>query len=122
VFSGPLDLQFTNFDPLFHNYRQSFIDAGVRARDDVHADKFADAARGGGTGVGRGLDGGDVPTDNGRDKSGTDLLIPDKLHVRSFHHCIGRFDHRDEALALYHSQCFLHLVVAPGFDIEIRKM
>ena len=75
----------------------------MRTRDDMDTDKLTDAPRGCGSGVGCSLYRGDVATNNGRYKTGTDLFISDELHIRSFDHRVGCLDHGDEALALDHS-------------------
>jgi hypothetical protein len=88
---------------LFHYYGQSFIDGRVRARNDVNADQLTDTAGRSGTGVGRGLYGGDVAADDRGDESGPDLFIADKLYIRSLDHRVGGLDHCNEAFALDHS-------------------
>ena len=58
---------------------------------------------GGRTGICRGLNGGDVATDDRRDETGADLLVPDELHVRGLDHRVGGLDHRNETFGLDHS-------------------
>ncbi len=47
---------------------------------------------------GRCLDGGDVTGDECGDQSAADLVPAEKLHVRGFHHCVGRFDRATKPL------------------------
>src|ERR1043165_2095125 len=88
-------------------YGQRLVNAAVRARDDVDADEFADAARGCGPGVGRGLDRRHVAAHDGGDEARADLLVADERDVGGLHHRVSRLDHRHQSLGLDHSQCFL---------------
>ena len=61
-----------------YGLRQDPLDFGVRPRNDVHRHELADAARGGGAGVGRGLDRADVAADHHGDVAGADVLLADQ--------------------------------------------
>src|SRR5689334_13706762 len=87
--------------------RQGFVDAAVRARDDVDADELADAAGGGGACVCSSFDRRDITADNRRHESGADLLVADQRDVRGLDHRVRRLDHRHQTLRLNHSECFL---------------
>ena len=88
--------------------RQHVLEVGVRARDDVDRDELADAARGGGAGVGRGFDGRDIAAHDGGHIAGADLFPADQRDLRGLDHGVGRFDHRDQPLRLDHSQRLTH--------------
>jgi hypothetical protein len=96
-------LRFTIHDSLFHYDRQSLINRRVRSRDNVNAYELAYTPGGCGSGVGRRLYCCDITADDGRHKTGTDLLVSDKLNVRGLDHCIGCLDHGNETFALDHS-------------------
>ena len=84
--------------------REDLVEVVGRTRDDVDADQLADAARGGGAGVGRGLHGADVAADDRGDQAGIDLLPADEDDVRGLHHRVGRFDHADQAARFDHAE------------------
>ena len=56
----------------------------MRARNDVNADKLADAAGGRGSGIGRGFNRRDVAANDRRDKTCADLFIADELTLAAF--------------------------------------
>ena len=76
-----------------------------RARDDVHADEFADAAGGRSAGVGRGLHRADIAPDDGGDQAGIDLLPADEHDIGGLAHRVGGFDHADESACFDHPEC-----------------
>jgi hypothetical protein len=69
----------------------------------MNADKLANAPGGRSSGIRCGFYRGDIAANDGRHKTGADLLIADELNVRGLYHCVGCLDHRDEAFALDHS-------------------
>jgi len=77
----------------------------------VNAHQLADAARGGGSGVGSGLDGANVSADDRRHEPGIDLLPADEDDIRGFHHRIGRLDHADEPARLDHPEGIANLAL-----------
>ena len=76
------------------------FDLGVRPGDDVDRDQLADAARGGGPGIGGGLDGADVAADHDGDVAGADVFLADQDDVGRLHHRVGGLDRPDEASRL----------------------
>ena len=84
------------------------LDFGVRTRDDVHRDQLADAAGGGGAGIGGGLDGADIAAGHDRDVPGPDVFLGDQLDVGGLHHRVGRFDGADEATGFDESEGVSH--------------
>ena len=84
------------------------LEVRVRARDDVHGDQLAHAARGGGAGVGGGLDRGHVAAHQRRDVAGADLLVADERDLGRLHHGVGGLDHGHQAPRLDHPQRFTH--------------
>ena len=83
---------------------QHALDLGVRPRNHVDGDEFADAAGRGGTGVGRGLDRADVAAREHRDVAGADVLLADEHDVGGLDHRIGGFDGADQAAGFNHSE------------------
>src|SRR2546423_11377951 len=86
--------------------RKNALDFGVGAWDDVDAYQLADAARGCGSGVGRGLDRAHVAAHEYRDVARADVLLADELNVRGLDHRVGGLDRAAEPLGLDHSECF----------------
>src|SRR5262245_59235580 len=66
----------------------------VRPRDDLHADDLADAAGGGGAGIDRCLDRGDVADHKGRHHTAADLAPVHQRHVGGLHHGIAGLNQR----------------------------
>ena len=60
--------------------------------------ELADAARGGGAGVGGGLDGADVAADHDGDVAGADVFLADQDDVGGLDHGIGGLDRADETM------------------------
>ena len=73
--------------------RQHVVHIRVRARDDVDGDHFAHAAGGEAASIRRGLDGGDVATDDRRDVTPAGLLEADEFNLGGFDHCVRAFHH-----------------------------
>src|SRR5262245_43248026 len=61
--------------------RQHVLEGGVRPRDDMDGDDFADARRGGLAGFGRGPDGGDVTAHDRGHVPAADLLVADEADL-----------------------------------------
>jgi len=77
---------------------------GARAGDDADTDDFAERLGGGASGLGGGLDGGDIAGDANRDHGVADLgHRSDDFHVGGFEHGVGRLDEGDEAACFDHS-------------------
>ena len=70
----------------------------------MHADQLADAAGGGGPGVGGGLDRADVAADDRGDQPGIHFLPAHEHDVRGLQHGVGGLDHADEAARLDHAE------------------
>src|SRR5579863_9552940 len=83
--------------------RQDILQALVRARDDMHRDEFAHAARRGCAGVGGGTNRCHVPTNHRGNVARTDLFPADQVHLRGFHHGVGCLDHGNQAACFNHS-------------------
>src|SRR5438874_5778536 len=73
-------------------------------RDDVDADELADAAGGGGAGVGRGFHRSDIASDDRGHQAGIDFLPADEHDVGRLHHRVGGFNHPDEPARLDHAE------------------
>ena len=84
--------------------REDLFEVVGRTRNDVHADELADAARGGGAGVGRGLHRADVAAHDRGHEAGVDFLPADEHDVRGLDHRVGGFDHADEPARLDHAE------------------
>ena len=78
----------------------------MRARDDVNADQFTDAARGGGSGVSRGFDRANIAAHEDGDITAADVFAANQHDVSRFGHGVGGFDRADEAFRLDHSKRF----------------
>src|SRR5207247_9139814 len=89
--------------------RQRILEVRVRPRDDVDGDQLADAARGGGAGVGRGLHRGDVAAHDRGHIARADLFPAHEGHLGGLDHGIGRLAHRDAPFGLDHPERFTHL-------------
>jgi hypothetical protein len=74
----------------------------VRPRNHVHRNQLADAPRGGGARVGRGLDRADVAAHEHGDVAGADVFLADEHDVGGLHHRVGRFDRADQAPRFHH--------------------
>src|SRR5690606_26575506 len=77
---------------------QERFGVGVGARDDVHADDFADAASSSGAGIGRCFHSADVATDHHRDQAGANFLHADESDVGCLDHGVGGFNHAHQTL------------------------
>src|SRR5262245_51484140 len=113
----PHSLLPTPISPLFpatqlERHGQVFVNRRVRARDDVYADQFANAARRRRARVSRGLDRSYLAAHYRGDETAADLLVTDQADVRRLDHCVRRLDHRHQPFCLNHSQSF-HLLLAP---------
>ena len=75
------------------------VNVGMRARDDVSTDDFADATAGRSAGINRSFDGADFTAHDRRDQPGIDLFPADQRNVGGFHRGVGGFNHRDQAAA-----------------------
>ena len=83
--------------------RQDVFQALVRARDHVHRDQLAHAARRGGAGVGGGANGRHIAAHHGGHVAGSDLLPADQVHLGGLHHGVGGLDHGHQAACFDHS-------------------
>ena len=84
---------FASFD-----FGRIFSTSACGPRDHVHRDQLADAPRGGGAGVGRGLHRADVAAHHHRDVARADVFLADQHDVGGLDHGVGRFDRADETL------------------------
>ena len=84
--------------------RENLFEVVGRTRNDVHADELADAAGGGGAGIGRGLHRADVAAHDRRHEARVDFLPADEHDVGRLAHRVGGFDHADEAARLDHAE------------------
>ena len=75
----------------------------------MHRHEFADAASGRGPGVGRSLDGSNVPPDDRRHIARPDFLPTHQSHLGSLDHGIRGLDHRNETFGLHQSQRVTHV-------------
>jgi hypothetical protein len=75
---------------------KDFLEVAVRAGDDVNADEFANALRGGAAGVGGGFHGAYVTGNHYGDETAADALLAQQLHVGSLYHCVGCFYSADQ--------------------------
>ena len=98
--------------------RQDFFNVAVRTRNNLDAGDFADTGRGGGAGVGRGFDGGDVAGNEDGNDPATRFVPTEKFDVRGFHHRVRRFKQGDEALAFAKENS----VDVAFLDINMRGM
>ena len=73
-------------------------------------DQLADAARGGGAGVGRGLHRADVAAHQHGDVAGADVFLADQRDVGGLDHRVGGFDRADEAFGFDQPERFCHAV------------
>jgi hypothetical protein len=80
----------------------------MRLRNDVRRYNFAYALPCRRTRIDRTADRGDITSHDRSDEAGVDLFPTDQTNVRSFHHCISRFDHRYQSATFNHSECFWH--------------
>ena len=87
-------------------FGQDSFDFCVRTGDDVDRDELADAARGRGAGVRRGLDGADVAAHEDGDVAGPDVFLGDEHDVCGFHHRVGGLDRPDQPARFHHSERF----------------
>ena len=78
----------------------------MRTRNDLHADDFAQPARGRGAGIGGSLDGRHVAHDKGTDQPAADLVPAIELDIGGLQHGVGGFDKDHEALDFNHAQRF----------------
>jgi outer membrane receptor protein involved in Fe transport len=72
----------------------------------VDADQLADAASGGGAGIGGGFDRGDIAADDGGDEPGVDFLPADEHDVCGFAHGVGGLYHADQTTGFHHAERF----------------
>src|ERR1051325_10494941 len=77
-------------------------------RDHVRCHNLADSFSGSSTGIDSSTNSSDVAAHDGRHETGVDLFPADETNVRGFHHRIGGLDHRHQATAFDHSECFRH--------------
>ena len=73
----------------------------------MHRHELADAARGGGSGIGRGLHSSDIAPNHHGDVPGADVFLADQRDIGGLDHRIGSFDRSDQSFCLYQSQRFL---------------
>ena len=72
----------------------------------MNADELSDLACSGGAGIGGGLHGSHVTSNDRGDEAGVDLLPPDEGDVGGLDHRIDGFDHADEPSRFNHSESF----------------
>jgi hypothetical protein len=72
----------------------------------VNAYQFTDTAGCRRSGVCSSLNSADITSHKYGHVTGTNVLLADQLHIRGFHHCVGRFDGTDKTLGLDHTKCF----------------
>jgi hypothetical protein len=77
-------------------------------RDDVRCDDFADSFPRSCARIDSTTNSGNIATHNGRHQASVDLFPADETNIRGFHHRVGGFDHRHQATAFDHSECFRH--------------
>src|SRR4029079_630724 len=90
---------------------EDLVEAVGGTRDDVNADELADAARGGGAGVGGRLHRGDIAADDRGDQPGVHLLPADEDDVGRLDHRVRRFDHADQAARFDETERFARKVL-----------
>src|SRR5215217_3525149 len=88
--------------------RQTEIYVRMWLRDDVRCNDLADSLARGGACIHRTPDSGYVATHDRGHEPGVDLFPTDETNVRGFYHGVSGFDHRYEAAAFHHSECFRH--------------
>jgi hypothetical protein len=76
------------------------------AWNNVHADEFADSARGRSARISRRFDCPDVPANKYRDVTSANVLLAKQLHVSRFDHRVSGFDGANKTFRLDHSECF----------------
>src|SRR5437899_11489873 len=79
----------------------------VRARNHLHADHLPDLGGGGSSGIGRGLDRGDVAPEKTGDVAAADLFPADQGDVGGFERGVSRFEEGAEAFCFDHSNGLL---------------
>ena len=87
--------------------REDAFHLGVRPRDDVDRDQLADAPRGRGAGIGRGLHRADVAAHHDGDVAGADVFLADQDDVGRLDHRVGRLDRADQTRGFDESERFL---------------
>jgi hypothetical protein len=85
---------------------QDAFDFGVGSRDDMHANQFANPARGSGAGISRGFHRTHVSTHKDGDVTRTYVFFAEQLHVCRFNHGVSGFDGANKTFSLDHSECF----------------
>src|SRR5215213_1193101 len=80
----------------------------MRLRDHVRCYDFAHSLSCGSAGVYSTTNSSNIATHDGGHEASVDLFPADEAHIRGFHHRIGGLDHRDQATAFDHSECFRH--------------
>jgi hypothetical protein len=102
---------------------QHAFDFGVRPRDHMNTDQFANSTRGGSAGIGGRFHGANVSTHEHGHITRADVFFAKQLHVGGFDHRVSRFDGADETFRFDHSECFKgHLRQSSLFKIvEVKK-
>jgi hypothetical protein len=76
--------------------------------DHVRGYDFADSLSSSSARIDSTFDGSDIATHDGGYEAGVDLFPTDEANVSALHHRIGGFNHRHQATAFNHSECFRH--------------
>jgi hypothetical protein len=72
----------------------------------MHGGNRPDPACSGGTCVHGGSNRSNLSSHDRCDKTGVDLFVSDQSDIGRLDHCVGRFDHSDQAHTFNHPQCF----------------
>src|SRR5215213_1786196 len=89
-------------------------------RDHVRCHDFADSLSCGCAGVNSTTNSSNIAAHDGRHQTSVDLFPADETNVSRFHHRVGGFNHRDQATAFDHSECFRHQL-PPSFQIVTKS-
>ena len=107
-------------------FRKHTIDGVVRTGDDVSANDFTGLGSGGGTGIKRGFDCGDITGDDCVAKSAADLFHrTGEFDVCGFEHRVNADDETGEAAGFEESNClFGHgsIMFSVSYERESRKL
>src|ERR1051325_8439762 len=83
-------------------------------RDHVRGHDLANSLSSSSARIDSAFDSSDIATHDGSYETRVDLFPTDEANVSGFHHRIGGFDHRHQATAFNHSECFRHRFLQCG--------
>ena len=87
---------------------QRHINVGVGPRNHVHTDELTHAFSRTCTSIRRRLNRCDITPNDHRGVATADLFVADQFNLRSFYHCIGRFNDSHKSSRLNHAQGVCH--------------